>query len=313
MQKILILFVFFLPIFIYSNNWHVSTSLSGNGSGDSWANVARFSNFNWAQVGAGDTVWMDGGSDSLIYNINNYNWNLQGSVNSRIVVTKGIDTGHNGIPMFRKTNNATIIGVDLGNTSNVTFQNLHFIGGMTPIGQTYLIYFYGNTQNVTFQYCTIRLNYSEGVGTESTAQYVSDNIKFLHCDFLNLLDTGTNSASDMMWLGGANHKNWEIAYCKFINANPKTGATVESSHRDLIQCEAGWGQGGIFKIHHNFFDDRSAGVAGACIESEHLRGDWEIYNNIFKSNSTGANNTGFFSLLSLTGQGTTYACTMQSL
>ena len=91
----------------------------------------------------------------------------------------------------------------------------------------------------------------------------------------------------------------------------KLGQPVSTAHRDLIQCEAGWGQGGTFKVHHNFFIDRSAGAAGACIESEHLRGTWEIYNNVFKSNSTGANNTGFFALLSLTGEGNTYANSMK--
>jgi hypothetical protein len=297
MKKIIILFIFILPSIIYANNWYVSTSSSGNGSGDSWANKKTYTSFNWASVQPGDNVYLDGGVDSIVYNTNQYEINTHGTVASPITITKGIDAGHNGKAVFRNTS-PDFLGMELSDMSNTIFYNLEWKGGTTATGETWMLDFSGSVTNVTFSYCTFILNYSCGVGTETSS--TSDNVRFLHCNSYNNLDTHTNSSADQFWLGGANHKNWEFAYCNIINSNPKTGATVASAHRDLMQCESNWGRGGTFKIHHCFFDDRSAGAAGACIESEHLEGNWLIYNNIFKSNCTGANNTGFFGILSLT-------------
>ena len=300
MKKICTLLVFILPSIIYSNNWYISTSSSGNGSGNSWANKKSYTTFNWASVQPGDFVYLDGGTDSLIYDVNNYDINTHGTVASPITITKGVDANHNGKAVFRNIS-PNFTGIELSDITNTIFYNLEWKGMTTGSGSsTWLIDFGGNAVNVTFSYCTFILNYSEGVGTNSEAS--SNNIKFLNCNSYNNLDTHTNSSADQFWLGGPDHKNWEFAYCNIINSNPKTGATVAGSHRDLMQCELNWGRGGTFKIHHCFFDDRSAGAAGACIESEHLEGNWEIYDNIFKTNSTGANGTGHFSTLSLTAE-----------
>ena len=300
MKKMFIVVLIFLPsvIFAIGNNWYVSTASSGNASGNSWVNKTKFSTFNWGTVQPGDTIYLDGGTDSVVYDVNQYEISTHGTVALPITITKGIDAGHNGKAVFRNTSQ-NYIGMELADITNTIFYNLEWKGMMSATGETWLLDFGGNNiKNVTFLYCTFILNYSCGVGTNSGAS--SDNIKFLYCNSYNNLDTGTNSSADQFWLGGPNHKNWEFAYCNIINANPKTGATVAGTHRDLMQCEWNWGRGGTFKIHHNFFDDRSAGAAGACIESEHLEGNWLIYNNVFKTNSTGANNTGHFSTLSLT-------------
>ena len=297
MNKIYFLLILCLPSFLHGNNWYVSTSSSGNGSGDSWNNKKKYTSFNWASVQPGDTVYLDGGIDSLVYNINQYEIDTHGSVTSPITITKGIDAGHNGKAVFLNTS-PDYIGMTLSDISNTIFYNLEWKGGMAATGETWLLDFDGTVTNVTFLYCTFILNYSCGIGTNTGAS--SDNITFDHCNSYNNLDTHTNSSADQFWLGGGGHKNWRFTYCNIINSNPKTGATTNSAHRDLMQCEFQWGKGGTFTIDHCFFDDRSAGVAGACIESEHLRGDWFIYDNIFKSNSTGANNTGYFNLLSLT-------------
>ena len=295
------------------NNYYVSNATSGNGSGSSWANARGYLLVNWGNITPGTTVYFDGGTDSVVYDCNNYDIGTRGTVALPIVITNGIDAGHNGKVVFRNTSTGAggDSGMNLANVINTIFYNLEWKGGLTLRNpEIWLLNFGGdsNVQNVTFSYCTFINNYSCGIGTNEDG--TSNNIKFLHCNHYSPLDNGARNSSDMMWLGGANHKNWEIAYCNFINANPKTGATGSDAHRDLIQCEAGWGQGGTFKIHHNFFDDRSGGMGGAIIESEHLRGNWEIYNNIFKSNSTGGAAWGqsyFMGTLSLTGQGNTYA------
>jgi len=310
MEKIISFLILFTSISF--GQFYVASSNAGAADGSSWANAKSFASLNgaWNSIAAGTTIYIDGGTDSVVYSVNSstaYSWNPNGTVADPILITKGVDATHNGRAIIRDVGTGTDYGV-LAGGDNAVFDNIEFKGGLVDIGQSYLIAFHSSAINITFQYCTFNLNYSEGIGT--WGENTSDNIKFLYCNFFNLLDTGTNSASDMMWLGGANHTNWEIAYCNFIMANPKTGSTGGDSHRDIMQCEAGWGKGGTFKIHHNFFDDRSAGMGGAIIESENLRGNWEIYNNIFKSNSTGGAAWGqsyFMGTLSLTGKGDTYA------
>ena len=296
MKKILIILFLFLPVFIFPGNWYLSTTSSGNASGNSWANKRILSNFNWSQVQPGDVVYLDGGTDSLVYNINNYDINTHGTTSLPITITKGVDASHNGKVVFLNTGSS--IGLSLGDISNTIIQYIKIKGGLSNVGETWLLDFNGNCQNVTFQYCEFEQNWSCGISCESSS--TSNNIKFLHNNFYNWLDTGTNSSMDMMWMGGIDNTNWEIAYNNIINKNPKTGATPSSAHRDLIQFSWGFGgAGGTTKIHHNFFDDRSAGAAGACIEAYDVGGNWEIYNNIWKSNSTGANGSGDFSLISM--------------
>lgn len=309
MKKLILIFLILADISF--SQFYVAAANAGSANGSSWANAKSFASMEggWDELDPGTTVYIDGGSDSVTYTINAYGFNgylcnPQGTAAQPIIVTKGVDAGHNGkVKIVKSTSTSGIIGFNPSGSTYTTFKDLEFAGGLTDVGQTYLVFFYESGTNViTFEDCTFMMNYSEGVGTNGSTE-TSDSVKFLNCDFLNLYDTETNSAMDMFWLGGANHTNWHIVGCRLINYNPKTGATEASAHRDLMQCEAGWGRNGTFKIYNNLFDDRSEGAAGATIESEHLEGDWQIYNNIFKSNSEGTNSTGFFSLLSLTAQG----------
>ena len=48
------------------NIWYVSTVSAGDSSANSWANKKNICLFDQHQVGAGDTVYIDGGTDSLI-------------------------------------------------------------------------------------------------------------------------------------------------------------------------------------------------------------------------------------------------------
>ena len=52
---------------LYATNYYVSTSSSGSANASSWTNKQIYSSFNWSQVGDGDTVYVDGGTDSLTY------------------------------------------------------------------------------------------------------------------------------------------------------------------------------------------------------------------------------------------------------
>src|ERR1035437_3117584 len=49
------------------NIYYVGKDTTGNGSGSSWTNKHKFSTFNWTTLVGGDTVYVDGGTDSLVY------------------------------------------------------------------------------------------------------------------------------------------------------------------------------------------------------------------------------------------------------
>ena len=68
-KKILIiLFVCLLLVgTVSAANYYISTSASGTGSGDSWANKKDFKTLNTASLLPGDIVYIDGGTNGLIY------------------------------------------------------------------------------------------------------------------------------------------------------------------------------------------------------------------------------------------------------
>jgi hypothetical protein len=104
MKKLFILFILLLPILVYGKNWYVSNTTNGNGNADSWANAKRWTDLNTGNLAAGDTVWFDGGTDSLEYN-STATWfiSCSGNISEHIVFTRGVSAGHNGKPIITGT------------------------------------------------------------------------------------------------------------------------------------------------------------------------------------------------------------------
>jgi hypothetical protein len=273
MKKIFILLVFCLPSFIYGNNWYVSTSSSGNGSGNSWANKQILSSFNWAQVQAGDIVYIDGGSSGLTYTTNLIP-TKSGTSGNPITITRGVDAGHDGIPTFTTT------GYRSGHFSYdyLVIQYLNF----TSTGGSGYEVVEIDGDYVTFQYNTVLAPRLKCIRMDS-----GTGCKILN----NVLDTGTSNPSgaspDGIWLGN-NGSNLEIAYNQILqrNSDPNNG-----NHKDVIQAY-GWqstSSGGLTKIHHNFFyNAEPTATSNTGFELGGLGGDWLIYNNIFVYGGSGS-------------------------
>ena len=87
MKKFIYLF-FILTLNLFATNYYVSTASSGSANASSWANKQIYTSFNWSQVIGGDTVYVDGGTDSLTYGTV---YLYQKRYASLIVVTKGKD------------------------------------------------------------------------------------------------------------------------------------------------------------------------------------------------------------------------------
>jgi|WetSurMetagenome_2_1015567.scaffolds.fasta_scaffold05440_3 hypothetical protein len=265
MKKIFILIVTLLTNITFGNNWYVSTSSSGNASGNSWTNKVALSSFNWSQVQPGDVVFIDGGSSGLTYTTNLIP-TKSGTSGNPITITRGVDAGHDGIPTFTTT------GYRSGyfSTDYVIVQYLEF----TSTGGSGFEVVEIDGDYITFQYNTVLAPRLKCIRMDA-----NNGCKILH----NILDTGTSNPSgaspDGIWLGN-NGRNLEIAYNQILQRNSDPG---NGSHKDVIQSY-GWqstSQGGLTKIHHNFMWNASATTTSNSIfELGGLGGDWEIYDNI---------------------------------
>lgn len=113
-------------------SWYVSTPAAGANSGTSWANAWSPTSIVWASVQPGDTIYLDGGASSKTYNTR-LTVGKNGTSVNRITIRRGVDAGHNGIPIFDGIDTElsnrqyiTFIGIawhNLFNTSTATFAN----------------------------------------------------------------------------------------------------------------------------------------------------------------------------------------------
>ena len=121
------LIVFQTYSFSQSTLHYIDKSATGNNNGTSWQNAWQsFSAISWNSIKAGDTVYISGGTDSTIY----YETlkipdGKSGSQGSPIVITKGIDTGHNGIVILDGSNIPDSPAVYISNCSYITISNLY--------------------------------------------------------------------------------------------------------------------------------------------------------------------------------------------
>lgn len=82
--------------------WYVDNTASGSNNGTSWANAWNsFASINWASVGAGDTIFVSGGSTSKTYTGQLApDPSTSGTASNYIVITEGKyatpNTGHTG-------------------------------------------------------------------------------------------------------------------------------------------------------------------------------------------------------------------------
>jgi hypothetical protein len=93
------LFIYFIfpPALTFSQtNWYVDNNASGSNNGTNWTNAWKsLNNINWNSISGGDTIFISGGTDSTVYN-ETLIIDQSGNSADRIVITKGLSTGHNG-------------------------------------------------------------------------------------------------------------------------------------------------------------------------------------------------------------------------
>jgi hypothetical protein len=287
MKNLIILLVIVMSSLLYpaGKNWYISNISSGTASGDSWANKRIISSFNWSQAQPGDTIFIDGGRDSLIYDFSSSSlpglypggWSLSfsGTSNAKIVITRGKDKNYNGIPIFLGGRaSACAINASV-KREYIEISYLKFRNGAEHAGVISII----NANNIDIFNNIIEHPRGTGIGV-----YYSNNFRIMYND----IRTGIVSNSyntDGIHIEGAidkNHGGAEIAFNTIVSQVTGSGRTSDA-HKDVVQTSNWQLYGGLTKIHHNLFvqsPEKMSGY-GSCVNLEDIGGHWEIYNNVF--------------------------------
>ncbi len=170
MYTILIIFAL-VSIPIYGTNHYVDKNASGSNNGSSWSNAwESFSAINWGSINSGDVIYISGGNDSTVYN-ETLNIGKSGVNGNRIVITKGIDSGHNGEVVIDGQNSRSNCideqGHDYITISNLKMKNWSDVGidmdGASEALVSHCRFFHTqgievlkirNSSNVIIEYCT---------------------------------------------------------------------------------------------------------------------------------------------------------------
>ncbi len=275
MRKFTILLFVFISCVSHptAKNWYVSTTSSGNASGDSWTNKKALKNFDPRTLSPGDTLFIDGSSNGLTYNEPHflhsgmlfYIYETHGTSTNKIVITRGRDLGHNGAPLFTST---TLYGIYLNKSEYIEISHLKFGNMGDTRTQLTLSSELGNPNGIDIFYN--EFDYVSGTAIEMSK---ASDIRIIG----NRFTSGPNgqTLSNDAIKSNSGITNLEIAFNTFEG---NSNSTLDGNHTDFLQASGG--TQGIMKIHHNFYIVKSGQYQG--IYGEFTGGVWYIYDNIFK-------------------------------
>lgn len=249
-----------------SKNWYVSNAVAGAGTGVSWATAALYTSFSPTTPLPGDTVFIDGGTDSLKYTSTNY-FKIQavGTANDKIVYTRGTDAGHSGRPIFRLAYNTTAIYYPI-NFISARYVELSYIETDTSRAGYRSVNISTGCNNISILHNVF--NYATSTALEMTN--VSD-ITVMNNTFTSGSEGITYSNDAIKSNQGIT--NLEVAYNTFIGTN---NSDYTGNHNDFFQASGG--TAGNMLFHHNFY--YTATGLQQAIYAEYAGGIWKIYNNV---------------------------------
>jgi Secretion system C-terminal sorting domain/Right handed beta helix region len=271
---------------------YIDKNASGNNDGTSWLNAWQsFAGINWNSIGAGDTIYISGGTSSTIYT-ETLDVSKSGSSDNPIVITKGTDAGHNGNVIIdgegTRYNGINISGINYITVKGITLRNS--TQGLIEISHSeYIlvencqIYVYGRA-GVFIQYsigtevrrCTIETGTSISYQTDGIySQYTVNDIYDYNNITVNNNDPGGHD--DCIQSYQDNNLTIHSNICEQNNSKTSNAQGIFASVP----------QGGTFRIYNNLVNLTSAISNGLFFDESTGNGGVEIIGNtIYGENAT---------------------------
>jgi len=250
MKTIFLIPFFFIAINLQAGIWYVNKGATGSNTGRSWANAwtcldsAGYSGdngINWNVVQPGDTIYIGGGTDSLIYYNTDQQFPAYGltiglfrSLNKSfasgnpVVIARAWQSGHNGKVYITATSDAQYI-LWVQKTSNIKFVGINILDQRTDGGSSVIILGSGNGDTydslVTFENCHIIGNGNCGLVYFNGYKYTVKN-----CTIEQLANNLVNDQDPISMSGGQGCHTVDGCTIIMRNGNESTDA-----HRDGIQ------------------------------------------------------------------------------
>ncbi len=274
----LLLFVFFLIVPAYAANHYVDKNAAGSNNGSSWSNAwESFGAISWSSVNAGDIIYISGGSDSTIYN-ETLTVGKSGTSGSRIVISHGTESGHNG-KVIIDGGNTLSNGILVNGRSYVTVTG--FTVRYTHDGSIEV----SNSDHIIVENCDITVTGRAGVYVRQ-----NNNIEVRGCNIAtgSYVNTQTDGMYSQLNTDNVYHNNHIV-----VNNSEPTG------HDDCIQSY----QDNNLTVHSNYLEQNNSkpNNSQGIYATTPTGGVFKFYNNIVNLTQSGSNGITF---RRLTGVGT---------
>ncbi len=257
-------------------NWYVDTMAVGLRNGTSWPNAwTNFAGIVWGSSGVqpGDTLFISGGSTEKVYKEFLY-MGASGTAGSRITISVGQETGHNGKVIFDGENKRkyglqighyTTVTGKAGSNTNLVFRNFlvvtnttretdsgtPFYGGIAngAVLEYAEIYhanngiFFSGAQNAEIRNCYLHDIWGDyGIRVSSYAGTNFSNYLIHHCVIrLNVDTVGSGGGPD----GVQGQNGITLRDCSVVSV---PGPVNPGQHPDGIQTG-----GSYIKVYNNYF------------------------------------------------------------
>jgi hypothetical protein len=243
-------------------------SPSGNNTtGTSWATAwTSFSSINWGNLFGGGYLYIDGGTDSIVYNQGLDMGNVMGGTNNYVYVMPGkyspSPSGHSGRVIITSSGNGIDISSDGSSTRWIYIKGLEIRnGGAVGIRVTY------NVKNLVIDSCMIIDNYSFGIeltgwpanDSHTDTSAIIENVEIKNNVIINRADDdGVDDNIIMKY-----NVNTLIHHNYLRNRNQQSNITgcADPNHTDNIQSSYGSPN---MKIYNNICVEDS-GASGQSI------------------------------------------------